>query len=254
MELISIRFLGRSVRVDRKFAVKLGKVENALQSQYDALNEPRPAFAEWHGVYSIGGYREGTSMHGKGRAVDVNYYRNGYAIVRTRTARGLVYGGESGGDFPGARREFADACDRACMAFDGAPADLSARNAGESSGSVWDRFHRVSVALVAYLAPYYPAVDDLDAGEADVLPGVVIPAQVAADYQALRVALVVNAPAKVPRLTRNPAKGIMDIPRHTFVALADVCGFRAGAVDFGAKSSGDWMHFDDATRIASGAV
>lgn len=253
MELVSTKFLGRSVRVDRLFASKLARVELFLRAEYDALPKPRPTFAAWHGIYSVGGYREGRSMHGAGRAIDVNYYRNGYSAVRTRTARGVVYGGESGGDFPGARRAFADACDRACMAFDGAPADISARKAGESSGSVWDRFHRVSVALVAYLAPYFPAVDDLDAWEADVLPGVVIPAQVAADYQSLRVALVVNAPAKVPRLTRNPAKGIMDIPRHTFVALSDVCGFRAGLADFGAKSSGDTMHFDDAKRIASGA-
>lgn len=252
MELISTKFLGRSTRVDRAFAAKLARVETALRAEYDALPEPRPTFAAWHGIYSVGGYREGNSYHGKGRAIDVNYYRNGYAAVRTLTRRGAVYGGESGGDFPGARRAFAEACDRACIALDGAPADLSARKEGESSGFVWDRFHRVSEAVRAYLTPYFPAVDDLDAGEADVLPGVVIPAQVAADYQALRVALVVNAPAKVPRLTRNPAKGIMDIPRHTFVALSDVCGFRAGIADFGAKSSGDIMHFDDAQRIASG--
>lgn len=256
MDLVSTSFLGRSVRVDRAFDAKLAKVQTALQAQYDALPEPKATFKEWHGVYSVGGYREGGSMHGKGRAIDVNYYRNGYVACRTRTARGTVYGGEDGGDFTGVRRAFADACDRACMAFDGQPADTSARKAGETSESVWDRWHHVSESLCAYFAPWYPAIDDLDAGEADHLPDVdpaSIPPQIATDYQSLRVPLVVGSPMKVPRLTRNPAKGIMDIPRHTFVALSDVCGFRAGTADFSATSSGDLMHWDDAKRIASGA-
>ena len=151
---------------------------------------------------------------------------------------------------------FADACDRACMALDGAPADLAPRKAGESTGSVWDRWHRVSEAVRAYLAPYYPAVDTLDVGEADHLDWIdpaTIPLQVAADYQALRVPLVIGQPLPHPRTTRNPARGLIDLPRHTVVALADVGGLRIGGCDMG-RESGDWMHVDTASRIPSGAL
>ena len=75
----------------------------------------------------------------------------------------------------------------------------------------------------------------------------------AADYQALRVPMVVGAPAINPRTTRNPAKGLLDIPRAVFVAC-DVVGLRLGLCDFGAGSSTDVMHLDDAPRIPSGAV
>lgn len=260
LDLVAAPFLGRSPRVSRAFGAKLARVEAALRGAYTAemLTLPphasRPSFAMWHGVTGVGGFREAAGYHGKGRAIDINYSRNGYAVCATHTARGLVYGGESAGaKLPGVRRAFIAACGRACTAA-GVLCDLSARRAGESTASVWERWHVVSEAVRAYLAPYFPAVDDLDAGEADVLPGVVIPAQVAADYDALRVPLVVGQPVLRPRLTRNPAKGLMDLRRAVVIALCDVGGFRWGGCDFGAASSGDLQHFDDATRIASGAV
>ena len=225
LDLVAAPFLGRSPRVSRAFGAKLARVEAALRDAYleEMLTLPaseQPTFVAWHGVRGVGGYREGAGYHGKGRAIDINYSRNGYAACATA----------------------------------GVLCDLSARRAGESTASVWDRWHVVSEAVRAYLAPYFPAVDDLDAGEADTLPGVVIPAQVMADYQALRVPLVVGQPVARPRLTRNPAKGLMDLRRAVVVALCDVGGMRWGGCDFGAGSSSDLMHFDDASRIPSGAV
>ena len=259
LALVAAPFLGRSPRVSLAFGEKLARVEAALRDAYldEMLALPatkQPTFAAWHGVTGVGGYREAAGWHGKGRAIDINYSRNGYAVVASHTARGLVYGGESAGaKLAGVRAAFMAACGRACVAS-GDLCDLSARRAGESTGSVWDRWHVVSEAVRAYLAPYYLAVDDLDAGEADVLPGVVIPAQVAADYAALRVPLVVGQPVARPRLTRNPAKGLMDLRRAVVVALCDVGGMLWGGCDFGVGSSGDLMHFDDAPRHPSGAV
>ena len=259
LDLVAAPFLGRSPRVSRAFGAKLARVEAALRDAYleEMLTLPaseQPTFVAWHGVRGVGGYREGAGYHGKGRAIDINYSRNGYAACATHTARGLVYGGESAGaKLPGVRKAFIAACGRACAAA-GVLCDLSARREGESTASVWDRWHVVSEAVRVYLAPYFPAVDDLDAGEADTLPGVTIPAQVMADYQALRVPLVVGQPVARPRLTRNPAKGLMDLRRAVVVALCDVGGMRWGGCDFGAGSSSDLMHFDDASRIPSGAV
>lgn len=261
--LVSARFLGTRPRVAPKLAAILARVESALHAEWQRAQValpggvPTQTFAEWHGVRSAGGYRKGAGWHGKGLAVDLNYSTNGYSATRHTSARGVVYGGEAAGaGFRGVREAFADACDRACVALDGQPADIAPRKAGESTGSVWDRWARVSRAVVAYLAPYYPAVDALDVGEADHLEWVdpaTIPAQVAADYQALRVVLVIGQPLPHPRTTRNPARGLIDLPRHTVVALADVGGLRIGGCDMG-RESGDWMHFDTASRIPSGAA
>jgi hypothetical protein len=258
--LVSVRFLGASTRVAPRLAEVLARVEAALHAEYTRAmvalpgGAPTQTFAEWHGVRGVGGYRKAAGWHGKGLAVDLNYSTNGYSATRHTSARGVVYGGEAAGaSIRGAREAFADACDRACMALDGAPADLAPRKAGESTGSVWDRWHRVSEAVRYYLAADYLVVDAFDVGEADAIPGVVVPPQIAADYQALRVPLVVGQPMPNPRTTRNPARGLIDLPRHVVVAMADVGGLRVGGCDMG-RESGDWMHFDTAPRIASGAA
>lgn len=259
--LVSMRFLGCSARVAPRLAAVLAKVEDALHAEYTRAmvalpgGAPAPTFAAWHGVRGVGGYRARAGWHGKGLAVDLNYSTNGYAVSRTRCKRGVILGGEAAGaSIVGAREAFVAACDRACVALDGAPADLSARKPGESTGSVWDRWHRVSEAVRAYLRPYYQTADALDVGEADAIPGVTVPPQVAADYQALRVPLVVGQPLPHPRVTRNPARGLMDLPRPVVVAMCDVGGLRAGLCDFGPAESADVMHFDTASRIPSGAV
>lgn len=259
--LVSVRFLGCRTRVAPRLAAILARVEESLHAEWTRAQVALPGgapvqtFAEWHDVRSCGGYRKGGGWHAKGLAVDIDYRRQGYVVTRTRTARGVVYGGEAASaGFRGVREAFADACDRACVALDGEPADLSARKAGESTGAVWDRWDRTSRAVAAYLAPYYPAVDDLVVGDADAREGVEIPPQVAADYQALRVPLVVGQPHPAPRLTRNPARGLIAWTRPVFVALADVGGLRMGLCDFGARESGDAHHLDTASRIASGAT
>jgi hypothetical protein len=258
--LVSVRFLGCRTRVAPRLAAILARVEESLHAEWQRAQVALPGgapvqtFAEWHGVRSCGGYRKGAGWHAKGLAVDIDYRRQGYVVTRTRTARGVVYGGEAAGaGFRGVREAFAAACDRACVALDGEPADLSARKAGESTGAVWDRWDRTSRAVAAYLAPYYQTEDDLDAGDADEREGVEIPPQVAADYQALRVPLVVGQPLPSPRLTRNPARGLIAWTRPVFVALGHG-GLRLGLSDFGAREAGDAHHVDTASRIASGAV
>jgi hypothetical protein len=252
VELVSVRFLGCSTRVDRGFAATLAKVETALAAQH-AAEAPGMKFSAWHGIRGVGGYRAHGGMHSKGRAVDLNYSRNGYAVCRTVTPRGTVFGGEAvAASLTGTRAAFIAACARACL-LARVPCDLSARKFGESTGSVWDRWHVVSDAVASHFAPYYQTTDDYDAGDADVRDGVIVPDQVAADYAAVRLPLVVGTPTQSPLLTRNPAKGIMDIPRAVAVAMCDVGGLRWGACDFGAASSGDIMHFDNASRIPSGA-
>ncbi len=248
--LVSATFLGRSYRAAPKLVKLLNKAETNLKAEWEKTDRSIP-FAQWHGIRGVGGYRKGGGWHAHGLALDLNYPRNGYVATRTLVGGRWIYGGESGGDFSGVRKAFADACDRACLAMDGQPADLSARKKGESTGQMWDRWHRVSEAVKLYLSPFFPAQNDLDVGEADALPGVSIPPQVMVDYQALRVPLVVGSPSKNPRTTRNPAKGLMDIPRHVLVALGEA-GLRIGLGDFGNKSSGDTMHVDTASRISSG--
>ena len=120
----------------------------------------------------------------------------------------------------------------------------------EFQTSISASFH---AELKSAISTYPWLADHYDVGEADALPGVVVPAQVAADYQALRVPLVVGTPERHPRTTRNPARGLMDLSRAVVVALADVGGLRLGLCDFGARESSDIMHADLASKIPSGA-
>lgn len=238
---------GRNVGggVSPAFAAVLAKIDAALRAQH-ATEAPTTDYAAWCGVANVGGYRPAPSgWHGKGVAVDLNYSTNGYAATRTVLDLGMVhYGGEAAGLAFSQRRPAMEACDRACMALDGKPADLSARKLHESTGAAWDRWHRVSEAVRAYFAPYYDPTQELDVGATPARPGVTIPERVAEDYDAIRLPLVVGAPSLHPRTTRNPARGLMDLPRHVVVAMCDVGGCRWGAVDFGAAESGDVMHFD----------
>ena len=251
--LVGGTFLGCHYRAAPKLVGVLNRAESDLEVEWERTDRSVP-FKTWHGIRGVGGYRKAAGWHGHGLAVDLNYSRNGYLVTRTRLPNGrTVYGGEeAGAGLVGVREAFAAACDRACVALDGQPADLSARKHGEDGGAAWDRFDRVSRAVAAYLAPHYQTADALDVGEADARPGADVPPQVAADYAALRVPLVVGFPERHPRTTRNPAVGLIDIPRAVFVAL-DRAGLRLGLIDFGARASGDAMHADTASRIASGA-
>jgi hypothetical protein len=246
--MIATRFLGVGIGGGVAPALRdaLGRVEDALRDEYARGQLAAPdglTWPDWHGVHAIGGYRERGGHHSEGIAIDLDYARNGYAPTRT----GSTLGGEAAGaKLPGVRAAFMAACDRACLAAYGRPADLSARGKGESTGAVWDRWKRVSDAVVAYLAPWYVS----DAGQPGLLVERVAPPQVALDYVALRTPLVIGAPSLAPRVARNPARGLMSLRRPVVVALCDVGGMRWGACDFGRLESGDIMHFDLARRIA----
>jgi len=246
--LISTRFLGVGIGGGVAPALRdaLGRVEDALRGEYARVQLAAPdgvTWPDWHGVHALGGYRERGGHHSEGIAIDLDYARNGYAPTRT----GSTLGGEAAGaKLPGVRAAFMAACDRACLSAYGRPADLSARAKGESTGAVWDRWKRVSDAIVGYLSPWYVS----DAGQPGLLVERVAPPQVVADYVALRTPLVIGAPSLAPRVARNPARGLMSLRRPVVVALCDVGGMRWGACDFGRLESGDLMHFDLARRIA----
>ena len=246
--MIATRFLGVGIGGGVAPALRdaLGRVEDALRDEYARGQLAAPdgvTWGPWHGVSAIGGYRERGGHHSEGIAIDLDYARNGYAPTRT----GSTLGGEAAGaKLPGVRAAFMAACDRACLAAYGRPADLSARGKGESTGAVWDRWKRVSDAIVAYLAPWYVS----DAGQPGLLVERVAPPQVVADYVALRTPLVIGAPSLAPKIARNPARGLMSLRRPVVVALCDIGGMRWGACDFGRLESGDLMHFDLARRIA----
>lgn len=260
--MVTTRFLGVAITggVAPRMRNALGRVEDHLRDEYARAmlalpaDAPRLTWEQWHGIRQVGGWRERGGHHTEGIAVDLNVPTNGYAVCATQTARGIVYGGEAAGSkLPGIRKAFVLACGRACAAA-GVLCDLSARRKDESTGSVWDRWNTVSEAVRAYFAPYYGAKDAIDKGAADVLPGVTVPAQIAADYESIRVPLVVGSPSLRPATTRNPARCLMDHPRAVVVAMCDVGGMRWGGSDFGSASSGDIMHYDLASRIPSGAV
>lgn len=246
--MIATRFLGVGIGggVAPVLRDALGRVEDALRDEYARGQLAAPdglTWGPWHGVRSIGGYRERGGHHSEGIAIDIDYARNGYCPTRT----GSTLGGEAAGaKLPGVRVAFLAACDRACLAAYGRPADLSARGKGEATGAVWDRWKRVSDAIVAYLSPWYVS----DAAPAGPLVGRVPPPQIALDYAALRTPLVIGTPTLAPRIARNPARGLMSLRRPVVMALCDVGGMRWGACDFGRLESGDLMHFDLARRIA----
>jgi hypothetical protein len=240
--LVPCVFLGRNVGggVIGPFQAVLKDVEGVLRQQY-ALQNLNASFYDWCGIHAVGGFRPSPSgYHGHGVAVDLNYSTNGYSVSRT----GKILGGEAAGaDLHSVRVAFMEAADRICAEAK-VPCDLAARKAGESTGDAWDRWHLVSDAIKAYFAPYYSAGPELDTGHEPVLPNVTIPEQVAKDYQAIRVPLVIGNPSARPRTTRNPARGLMDLPKHVVVAMCDVGKCRWGAIDFGSLESGDIMHFD----------
>jgi hypothetical protein len=281
LDLVRARVFGCTTTVDRDFARILLRADAVLREQYtDAMlalppGAPQPSYAEWHGVRGVGGHRAGGGWHGKGRAVDLNYTSNPYIATR----HGKSFGGEAAGAGLKVRRPAVEVYDRACMARWGRPADVTGRKAGESTGEAWDRFETVSLALQAYFAPYFrresrlierrpvegyatapaeafePMVDHSELA----VPLAAVPFQILRDFEAVRIPTVVGAPSKRPGVTRNPARGIMDLPRHTVVAVCDLGGraLRWGMIDFGDADAadagergenGDGMHVDAGTR------
>jgi len=261
--LVRTQFLGRNVGGGVTAAMRdaLAKAEEALKAEH-ASQAPQVPWLDWCGVQSIGGYRLNGGPHTRGIAVDLDYTENPY--IATRTAN--RYGGEAQGAKLQKERQMAvAACDRAVATTTSlVTADLAARRKGESTAFVWDRFKVVSDALVKYFAPYFRHEGKLVSrvpvpklGEADlddfeplvrsgelVVPLAGVPLQVLIDYEAVRIPMVIGSPSAAPRVTRNPARGFLTIPRHVTIALCDVAHMRWGASDFGPAESGDMMHFD----------
>jgi hypothetical protein len=68
------------------------------------------------------------------------------------------------------------------------------------------------------------------------------------DYEELRIPMVVGVPSATPALTRNPARGFLNLRCELVTALCDQ-GLRWGACDFtvradGSSRNGAMMHFD----------
>ncbi len=64
------------------------------------------------------------------------------------------------------------------------------------------------------------------------------------DYELVRIPMVIGSPSYSPAVTRNPARGFLDLRPEIVVALCD-SGMRWGACDFDAgASNGDMQHFD----------
>jgi hypothetical protein len=200
-------------------------------------------------LYSLKGWRDKASRHTLGQAIDINYGTNGFFICTF----GTQIGGENA-----ALREITHPCSEALRSVElttGKKCDVSARKVvdrvRETDESCWDRWNQTSLAIVEYLRPL----------QAAGLPNVLTPGMaddffkanvnttndsirnLIRDFHALRAPLVIGTPVKNPPKTRNPAQGIMDIPKVVVVELMKAGFKRWGAVDFGLQS-GDLMHFD----------
>lgn len=68
------------------------------------------------------------------------------------------------------------------------------------------------------------------------------------DYEQVRIPMVIGPPSPTPSLTRNPARGFLNLRSEIVTALCDQ-GLRWGACDFGISADGSsrngaMMHFD----------
>lgn len=82
----------------------------------------------------------------------------------------------------------------------------------------------------------------------DVHPGWLQPEQqywqILRDYELVRIPMLHGNPSQPVERTRNPARGIVDLRREVVIELVRTGRMRWGASDFGARQSGDVMHFD----------
>ena len=164
--IVSHNFLGVNIPVSRgvhpTMRDRLILVETHLQSQYDALPAAsRPTtLREYAGLDTIKGWRETTSKHGTGEAVDVNYDPQPYIATRTTEGGTTTYGGEQSGataETRAFRRPAVEVYDRAVSfmqtnPYDSDVAEVGNRQEGESATAAYRRFRAVSNALETYLA------------------------------------------------------------------------------------------------------
>lgn len=172
--IVSHTFMGIDIPVARgvhpKMREQLIAVEAHLRDQYASLpaaekvKEENSTFEKYVGVKSIKGWRETTSQHGTGRAVDVNYDEHPYIATRTfiNTRRGsrAKFAGEereATGETRALRQPAVNVYDRAVQFMKSDPsgsdqADVGNRRVGESASDVYRRFRKTSDALRDYLS------------------------------------------------------------------------------------------------------
>jgi hypothetical protein len=84
--------------------------------------------------------------------------------------------------------------------------------------------------------------DGVNLGNHDRVPPKELYFQILQHYEHVCIPMVGGTPDARLHITRNPARGFMDLRKELVVALCDAVGLRWGACDFGAES-GDLMHF-----------
>ncbi len=89
-----------------------------------------------------------------------------------------------------------------------------------------------------------------EASRSSLTPGIFARSTESVDQAATRWQRIVRldyqrlSSGAAPFLTRDPLKGFLNLPQELVVALRDKACLAWGAVDFGARDSGDVMHFD----------
>ncbi len=259
--LVRHRFLGNTVEVNPRLAQRLTAAERTIRAAFDALGPDhasrvhyggRPkTFPEWAGIWSARGWRSSRGKHGSGSAVDLNYALQPDVVMRT----GSTLGGEAAGaSLTAQRRNAAAVYDRAVRftSMSGNAMSLVApmhvRRSGESTSDAWRRLYGVSQSLNRYFRyafkedhsrvdrrPIRNIESESDAQLLEAIP--------TSERQDETTAIGNNPAARPPR-TRNPARGFLHMRRQVVAALADVGRLRWGAIDFGARASGDVHHFD----------
>ena len=171
--IVAATFLGNSVGggVNPVMKTKLQAAETAIQAAFNALPSaqqvhfstglPTTNYIDWAGITSGGGWRSSTtSRHGSGSAVDLNYNTNPYIATGTVASPGGEDGPGAVLGIDAARSRAVEVYQRAVTflvndGFDGLPnlpqADVRARQSGESTGAMHDRFRQTSNALRDYL-------------------------------------------------------------------------------------------------------
>ncbi len=210
------------------------------------------------------------SMHTYGLAVDISYTGNPW-IVGQHVDRSASGTSPAGAVTETANRRMTDVVGRAALLVDGDRIHfdgsyLSALSS-RATADVWDDLHRRDQAFRRYLelAAHPDRAEPLvraaqRAGTPGVLqPGETIAAaaarwarQAADDLAALRAGSTRAADSQGTETSvdqsnfsgRDPLLGFLNLDRDLVVALREVAGLAWGAVDFGARESGDVMHFD----------
>lgn len=276
---------GSTHGVNPAMRIRLQTADTAVRAAFNDL-EPDERIDPWTGLgdatfaqwCAVSGphvcWRPNAGHHSAGSAIDINPMENAYIVTRN----GNVPGGEEGGE------GLIDMRNRALAAYDRAmqfmtppvaAADLSSRRPGESTQSVWARFKAVSDALVAYLnlaVHFQPvtvsrvAIENADDVSDEALLATISEAErlpldqalaridraqylrILRDYEHVRIPMAIGLPSAAPALTRNPARGFLNLRSEIVTALCDQ-GLRWGACDFsvgadGSSHNGAMMHFD----------